>query len=112
MDCVEKEADGAKTNIKKSLRRLYKEDKETTNINERKRDDEQTSSNLSEDLREKLREQARRINAKFKESKQRVEQKLNQVTLNLEEDAREEGELTREEEPAEEIDLTLVDVKP
>merc|ERR1719319_1441020 len=64
-----KEADGAKTNIKKSLKRLYKEDKETKNINERKRDNEQTSSNLSEDLREKLRERARRINSKFKESK-------------------------------------------
>ena len=49
-----KEADGARKDVSKSLKRLYQEDAS-----------EQSTSELSVDLREKLREQARRISAKF-----------------------------------------------
>ena len=78
------EAVGAKKNVKKSLKRLYKEDAKKHSFQLGKETSEnfehttETSTNtsdstLSDDLREKLREQARKISAKFKASRQENE---------------------------------------
>merc|ERR1712032_1557944 len=70
-----KEAGGAKTDVKKSLNRLYKDDAENLPTSTLTREEDTSDTTLSDDLKEKLREQARRISAKFKGKKPEVPEK-------------------------------------
>ena len=79
-----KEAGGAKTDVKKSLNRLYKEDSKSKPAS---RENDSSDTTLSDDMKEKLREQARRISAKFKGKKPKVP-----------ENEKEEGEISENDE--------------
>merc|ERR1719237_332094 len=67
-----REAGGAQTDVKKSLNRLYRDESESLPTSTPSREEGTSDTTLSDDLKEKLREQARRISAKFKGKKPEV----------------------------------------
>ena len=108
-----KEADGAKKDVKKSLKRLYKEDTsehQSTSI-------EIYDSTLPDNLKERLREQAKRISAKFKGNSQVKAEPISIEDEKTTEMHREEGEIINlssdeTESPPAPLDINIDSFKP